>query len=136
MPKKGWIPPFKKTLQQWSAEHAKFGVEVTRQDAETKLYHCRCVEQGHEFTRVYMGNKSGCPKCAKVDRYSDVHRRLNSWLAREGLNPRINDRTLIPPKELDVYLPEHKIAIEVDGVYWHSDKFSKEEDTKRLIQSD
>lgn len=30
---------------------------------------------------------------------------------------------VIPPKEIDIYLPEKKIAIEFNGLYWHSDKF-------------
>jgi hypothetical protein len=31
-----------------------------------------------------------------------------------------NDRTIIKPKELDIVLPELKIAIEYCGLYWHS----------------
>lgn len=31
-----------------------------------------------------------------------------------------NDRTLIPPKELDIYIPSKKLAIEFDGLFWHS----------------
>lgn len=34
-----------------------------------------------------------------------------------------NDRTIIPPQELDVYIPEKKIAIEFNGLYWHSEKY-------------
>ena len=32
-------------------------------------------------------------------------------------------RKVIPPLELDMYIPSHNIAIEYDGLYWHSDKF-------------
>ena len=32
-----------------------------------------------------------------------------------------NDRTLISPYELDIYLPEKKIAFEFNGIFWHSD---------------
>lgn len=31
-----------------------------------------------------------------------------------------NDRTIIKPKELDIYIPELKLAIEYNGIYWHS----------------
>jgi len=31
------------------------------------------------------------------------------------------DRILIGPKELDIVLPDHKIAIELNGVYWHTE---------------
>ena len=31
-----------------------------------------------------------------------------------------NDRTIIRPKEIDIYLPDLKIGIEYNGTYWHS----------------
>jgi hypothetical protein len=31
-----------------------------------------------------------------------------------------NDRSVIAPKELDIYLPELNLAFEFNGVYWHS----------------
>jgi very-short-patch-repair endonuclease len=31
-----------------------------------------------------------------------------------------NSRKIIPPKELDLYFPTHKVAVEVNGTYWHS----------------
>lgn len=34
-----------------------------------------------------------------------------------------NDRKMISPYELDIYLPEEKIAIEYCGLYWHSEVF-------------
>jgi len=37
-----------------------------------------------------------------------------------------NDRNLINPYELDIVLPDYKIAIEYNGMYWHSDKFRDE----------
>lgn len=32
-----------------------------------------------------------------------------------------NTRKIITPKELDIYIPSRKIAIECDGYYWHSE---------------
>lgn len=34
----------------------------------------------------------------------------------------VNNRTVIAPKELDIYIPEKNLAIEYDGLIWHSDK--------------
>ena len=31
-----------------------------------------------------------------------------------------NDRSILAPKEIDIYIPSKKIAIECNGVYWHS----------------
>jgi len=37
-----------------------------------------------------------------------------------------NSRAIIPPFELDIYLPEKNIAIEYDGLYWHSELAGKD----------
>ena len=34
----------------------------------------------------------------------------------------LGDKTILNGKELDIYLPEHKLAIEYNGTYWHSSK--------------
>jgi len=36
------------------------------------------------------------------------------------------NRNVIKPKELDIYIPEKKIAIEFDGIRWHSELFNKD----------
>lgn len=41
------------------------------------------------------------------------------WIKKLGFNMLCNDRTVIKPKELDIYLPEKKLAIEFNGLYWH-----------------
>ena len=37
----------------------------------------------------------------------------------------LNDRVLVCPKELDIVFPDHKIAIEFCGLYWHSDAHAR-----------
>lgn len=40
-----------------------------------------------------------------------------------------NTKHIIPNKELDIYLPNLKLAFEYDGTYWHADpRFYKEND--------
>lgn len=43
----------------------------------------------------------------------------------EGLGVHIerNERNLIAPKEVDIYIPSHDLAIEFNGLHWHSDQF-------------
>ena len=36
-----------------------------------------------------------------------------------------NDRKILKGKELDIYIPEHKLAIECNGIYWHSIQHKK-----------
>ena len=42
-------------------------------------------------------------------------------LASMGLNVVSNDRSMISPFELDIYIPDKKTAIEFNGSYWHSE---------------
>lgn len=39
----------------------------------------------------------------------------------------LNDRTVINPYELDIWLPDYNLAIECNGDYWHSDKFKSKD---------
>ena len=36
-----------------------------------------------------------------------------------------SSRNIIPPQELDLYIPSQKLAIEINGVYWHSETQGK-----------
>jgi very-short-patch-repair endonuclease len=38
---------------------------------------------------------------------------------------KVNTREIISPYELDIYLPDKKIAIEMDGIYWHQNEKEK-----------
>lgn len=56
-------------------------------------------------------------------RMSSHEYRLNGLLSELGVEYNSNYNGIIPPKELDLYIPEKRLAIEVNGVYWHSEKF-------------
>ena len=45
------------------------------------------------------------------------------------LNFKINKncRNIIPPKEIDAYITEKNLAIEIDGIYWHSEKYKNKD---------
>ena len=58
----------------------------------------------------------GCPKCIGIiskeeDEISELF---------NGINILRNSRSIIKPYELDIYSPNHKLAIEYNGIYWHS----------------
>ena len=38
-------------------------------------------------------------------------------------NVESNSRKIISPLELDIYIPDHNLAIEYDGLYWHSSEY-------------
>lgn len=52
--------------------------------------------------------------------YSLEELKLQTFLDSINVSIESNIKTIISPYELDVYIPEHKLAIEVNGLYWHS----------------
>lgn len=38
----------------------------------------------------------------------------------------VNNKTIISPKELDIYIPNYNFAIEFNGIYWHSELNGKD----------
>lgn len=59
----------------------------------------------------------GCPKCSQSKPEKFIQNLLNSW----GLSYKVNNRKIIPPQELDFYIPDKNIAIEFNGLHHHSE---------------
>lgn len=68
--------------------------------------------------RTMLG--SGCPVCAH-GQVSAPENELAEFVSTITEIKR-HDRTLISPKELDIYVPSKKIAIEFNGLYWHTEE--------------
>ncbi len=60
-------------------------------------------------------NGQGCPKC--VSTISQPQIDIANFIGEEYI---LNDRKLIAPYELDIYIPKAMIGIEYHGLYWHS----------------
>jgi very-short-patch-repair endonuclease len=67
---------------------------------------------------------SGCSKCG--NQFSLQHETIKLFLIQHNIKFEENTRSLIPPLELDFYLPDHNIAIEINGIYWHSELRGKD----------
>lgn len=59
---------------------------------------------------------------AKGKDHSKSHKELELQDFIKSLNVKyeFNSRQVISPKELDIFLPDNKVAIEFDGIFWHS----------------
>ncbi|VVC06396.1 Uncharacterised protein [uncultured archaeon] len=52
---------------------------------------------------------------------------FDGWLKEHRIGAQLNNRILCSPCEIDFYIPEHHLAIEFDGLYWHSNYFKTSE---------
>lgn len=96
-------------------------------DLDAKLYptkltdswgfQCRC---GRKFEprigSILMDNTTTCG-CIKSKPQIEILATVQAM----GLKPYMNDRQIIAPLELDVYIPEKKLAIEYCGLHWHGE---------------
>ena len=48
---------------------------------------------------------------------------LQDFLTKHNIPFISSTKCIIPPLELDIYIPEYNLAIEFNGTYWHSSKF-------------
>lgn len=75
------------------------------------------------FRYRYNANPEVCTKLFPVKSlYSSLELIVRGWLDNVGIEYLTNVRDVIYPKELDIYIPSKKVAIEINGIYWHSDK--------------
>lgn len=75
--------------------------------------------------RTRKTHPTGCPKCS--NNISQLEQKIVQYL-QQNYNKTIltNNRSIIPPLELDIYIPDANIAIEFNGLYWHSEKKGKD----------
>ena len=67
-----------------------------------------------------------CPICGNVESKpeNDIKEFCQSFLGEENVQSR--NKIVLKGKELDIYIPSKKFAIEYNGLRWHSEEFGKD----------
>lgn len=61
----------------------------------------------------------GCPTCGySGSKFEDF---IEKYLKKHKIKYTKRNKSIIKPLEIDFYLPDYNIAIEVNGIYWHSE---------------
>ena len=68
----------------------------------------------------------GCPKCGNhlPIGEEEIYQYLKEIVPNEEIRRR--DKKILNGMELDIYIPSKNVAIEYDGIRWHSEEFGKE----------
>lgn len=82
----------------------------------------RCKKCGTINKKTLQAFERGslCERCFPVGT-SQGQQEMSKWLASLGIEHSECDRTLIKPKEVDIWIPQGSLAIEYNGLFWHSD---------------
>lgn len=80
----------------------------------------RCTIHNRSMTQTARNHLDGCNPCPQCNHMkSKGEQAIADYLSI--YTPIIcRDRLLLGPKELDIYIPSAKIAIEFHGIHWHS----------------
>jgi very-short-patch-repair endonuclease len=142
-----------KTGKQWSlskggAAHSK-KLENAKKEFENKYSGLTILEYSEEKFGICTFKKQECGHTFSINKWQAHLRKINSielctvcnpigsytetrwqtelsdFLKMTGIDFIENTRKIIRPLELDYYLPNNKLAIELNGVYWHSINFKE-----------
>lgn len=80
-----------------------------------------CEKHGSFFIQAsdHLTNKRGCPSCSFTTTKPEIF--LETFLKNNKIEYLRKNKTIIKPLELDFYIPSENIAIEFNGIYWHSE---------------
>lgn len=78
----------------------------------------------HKTTVSYTYTDNGIPKIRFPQSMAEMM--MSNFLNDEGIEVMRGDRSIIAPYELDLYLPDFNLAIEINGIYWHSESAGKD----------
>lgn len=108
--------------EEWSDKNDKPLDYYSYQSGHIATWECA---DGHEWeAAIYNRTKdeyTGCPKCC-LRQTSGAEKSLADFISTLSDNVITNTRNVIYPYELDVYLPDQKIAVEFNGLYWHREE--------------
>lgn len=85
---------------------------------------CKKCGKREKKTLQALERGSKCISCHPG--YSKEEQKLKDFIKEIIEDPNeleFNTRKVIPPHELDIYIPEHKLAIEYNGLYFHSEHY-------------
>ena len=104
------------------------GKEYVRDRHRNLLFRCKlCGLEQRKSLLQALTNR--CDACSP--NMSSGQNEMARWLQGLGENVITCDRSIIKPYELDIVLPDRKLAIEYNGLYFHSMEF-KDKDYHRL----
>lgn len=98
------------------------------EDSEFTIYHTECCTE-FKITKSLLRARHRlhievCTRCNRVGvMNSSIEEEVRIFLDELNIEYLRNDRSLLGGKELDFYLPKYNLAIEFNGLYWHSELY-------------
>lgn len=72
------------------------------------------------YNHINKTNPRGCKKCSL--KYNNQENEIKDFIKSLNISFKSNNRKILDGQELDIYIPSKNLAIEYNGLYWHSEK--------------
>jgi len=88
-----------------------------------KIYSWQCTKTEKTFEAYYAnGLVPVCP-CCHTNEGTNIENFVISFLKKNNIEYQFRNRLILENRsELDFYIPSHHLAIEVHGLYWHTER--------------
>lgn len=120
---------FSETVIQYQLDHSSIalldeykGIQKQENRNSYATYRFKCSDCDSEFTGTFSNHViPTCRTCFPTHRDNLLHQEMRSFLKDLGVAFEDNVRHVISPFELDFYIKDFNLAIEIDGNYYHSE---------------
>ena len=114
------LKTFEKFVEQSNVVHNNL-YEYFEYKGDNEKINIKCRKHGiFKQTPTNHLQNHGCPRCISIISKPEIQ--VQDFLKYLNLEIQTNKRGIIGRKELDIYIPSLKKAIEFNGTYWHYSK--------------
>lgn len=115
----------KKTLYK---EQYQWAIDYINHQTEPKLRTTLAEETGLSLVVISnLINSYNLPHIEVTKGTSEGQKELEKFLKDNCIDFEVKNRSILDGKEIDIYIPSKKLAIEFNGIFWHSEKYGKDE---------
>jgi hypothetical protein len=96
-------------------------------DTHVLIRHNECNHEYNVVPNNFLNQGNRCSKCVFKNKRSNAEDELLLFIRKIAPNLLIetSNRSILRGKELDIFIPSINLAIEYNGVYWHSESQGK-----------
>jgi len=119
---------YKKKRDQFSKKYEN--LNIVNNVGDNIIINCPICCNNYTISRSVLYHRhtitdNPCTYCYPTKKGVSIgEKSLVDFISGLGVIVEGNNRTLISPAEIDIFLPEYNIAIEYNGLYWHSSKYT------------
>ena len=124
----------------------KFNCKIIEHKLGIISFSCSTCNKNSELSSKFLYSRLICDKCPCINCFpvNDSKSQIENDIAKfikDNYDGMVicSDREILGGKELDIVIPDKKIALEINGTYWHSseikDRNYHAEKTKKCLES-